>query len=663
MAQFVNHAGHILVVEAPAGPGRRRWLENYLQEAAQWGARTFSVCSDFDSGGPWAGVRGLFDRLLPEIKRSHPDLVDRHAFELVNVLPQLRRSVEVRNPNLTDLAPTSERTRNYPADRAFRNVHGLIDLLDSWKSAVCPDETWVIACDSYDAAGAMSGLFVKELMRRRGERLHITLLAGVGRGKGETTGASLSAAGPVEVMVLDLPAGSPVEMDSGAAAQMATDLEERIGEDRIERQTHLADLIRLWRLAGRFDKLLHYKYIGLETYNTLGLYEDALRYADGLLELAAGHAPDDDRLRWSIVLKLMMSHMGLQNVKTSLALAEGEGLRLVERHPAWGVQLFYLMAMFYARYLKPRDPVKGEAYLERALAALEQANLPEGDYYFNLVFNLNGRAMIRNNQGSHQEAIELCRNGLALLNAHLGAEQHRLHRSVLFYNIGQVYAAIGHHNEAIEHYSVSISMDPNYSEYYNDRGNAFLQLGRLEEARVDYLKAIELSPPYFEVFTNLGQCYRRMGGMDDAIKAYSRAIDIEPGHVLALLGRAKAHEELGHTAAAIADYTAALARDPAQWEAVASRGVMHYEAGDLKSALADFDRAIDLNPKQCDLHQNRATVLTDLGRYHEAANDLRLSLSLNPSAEDRADLEDRLETVLRAAHENRIPEAVEVSVG
>jgi tetratricopeptide (TPR) repeat protein len=653
MTTFLNEtwtgdsSRRILIVEAAAGANRRRWAEDRLQEMAQAGTRAFSVCCDFDAGGAWAGVSELFASLLPEIKAAQPNLLERHAFELVNILPRLRRSLEVRNPNLTDLAPASERTRNYPADRAFRNVHGLIDLLDSWKSAVCPEELWVISCDRYDAAGAMSGLFFRELMRRRGDRLHIRLVAAVDPGNGEETKASFSPALQADVISVNMRASPRTVEDRAAAARTAGELEEQIGDDRVEMQARLAELIQLWRLAGRADKLFRYKRLGFETYHMLGLYADSLRYADGLLELAAEHAPDNDLLQWVILYKLMMSHISLQDVRTSLRLAERVGLELVEQHPEWGIQLFYAMAMFYARFQKPRDLAKGEEYLERSLAAIEEANLEEGDYHFNYVFNRNGLAMIRNFQGRYQEAIELCRNGIAQLNAHLGADQHRLHRSILVYNIGQVYAATGAYNEAIEHYSVAIAMDPNYSEYYNDRGSAYLQIGRLQEAHADYLKAIELSPPYFEVFANLGQCYRRMGAMAEAIEAYSRAIDIEPGHLLALLGRAKAHEESAHVAEAISDYTAALTRDPTQWEAVASRGVMHYEAGDLRASLADFNRAIELKPNQCDLHQNRATVLTKLGRYHEAARDLQVSLSLDPPEEDREEIEARLATLFR----------------
>ncbi len=639
----------VLVLETPGGLSRRRCLTEYSEEEARAGARTFHLSCHFDSGGPWAGVNGLFAELFPELRAQRPDLVERHSLELVYVLPQLRHMLTVNNPTLTDLSANEERVRSYPADRAFRTVHGLIDLLDHWKQTSCPDTPWVIACDDYDGAGAMGTRFFTELMRRRGESLRLRLLVAAGPGKGEQVcGLFSRGRTKAKLVPLDLPAEPEPAPDQREAAEKARDLEKKVAGDRLDMQINIPDLIRLWHQAGRPDKVLQYKWFGLDQYNTLGLYADALHYADGILELVMQHAPDDEYQQWSIMVKMLNAYIGLQDVPATFQLAEGEALNVAQRDPAKLGYLYYMLAMLHARYKKPRDLAKGEEYLDWGLAALEQADMPEEDFHFHSVFNRNGLAMVRNFQGRHQDAIELCRSGLARLNAHLSADRHRLHRSVLVYNIGQVYLATGNHDEALKHYAAAISMDPNYSEYYNERGGIFLQLGRLEEARADYLKAIELSPPYFEVFTNLGQCYRRTGAMKEAIEAYSRALDLEPNQVLALVGRAKAHEELGQTEAAIEDYTAALALDAALWEARASRGVMYYQAGDLQASLGDFDRAIELRPNQCELYENRATVLADLGRDLEAVRDLEKALGLAPSGEDKRAIEARLQALQRA---------------
>jgi len=610
------------VLEAPAGPARANWLGERVEEYARIGARTFQLCCDFEFGGPWAGVTKLFSTLLGEIQHDRPDLIEQHALELVYVLPLLRRSVNIRNPNLTDMAPSSERTRNYPADRAVRNVHGLIDLLDEWKMSVCPTTPWVMACDSFDEAGAMGSLFFRELMRRRSTRLNIRLLASVAPGNGPSACESFDSAVQTELIVrrLDLP--RPTPFDIQAAATSAATLEEWIGDDEFERLANLPRLIYLWKRARRPDKLLQYQFLALETYNTQGLYADAIRYGDGLLDLPSQEAPGDEDLRWRILHKLLMSHLGLEDLDTSLQLAEEVGLPLAEKDANRRNQLFYLLAIFYARFKKPRDFAKGEEYLERSLAAIADSDLPEGERHFRFVFNRNGLAMIRNFQRRPEEAIELCRSGFAYLNEHLDANEHRLHRSILLYNIAQVYAATGAHQEALGYYSATIAQDPNYSEYYNERANVLLQMNRLEEAEADYLRAIELSPPYFEVFTNLGQCYRRRGAMEAAIRQYSRALDLAPKHLLAQLGRAKAYEEAGEREAAIADYSAVIARDATLWEALGSRGVLLYEAGRLQESLADFDTAIQLKPGIAELLENRAIVVADIQKLESVPQEV-----------------------------------------
>lgn len=640
-------SSRIAIIEANPGARRTRYLEKTMQEAFAAGSRTFVLCCDFDEGGPWSGVASLFLQIFPEIQATRPDLIERHTHELVHILPQLRVSLPGWNATLTDIATDSERVRSYSVDRAFRVVNGLVDLLDNWKSEVEHDIPWTVVCDGLDHAGKMSSHFFSELMRRRGEVLDIHLVASAAPGGGEALRASLNSQ-TADLLTLDLPEEPKIPLDSGYAAQRAQALETQIGNDDIEKRVHLPELIRLWRQAGRLDKVFRLKLFGLTVYLHLGLYLDAMRYGDGLMQMAAEHASADRELGWRIVMKLLNGFMGTQKIEAGLQLARHAELELAQQvKPAARIELWYLMAMLYARFQKPRDFAMGEEYLERGLIEIEQAHLSAEEYHFQRVFNRNGLAMIRTFQGRYSEALDLCQSGLDLLNSYVGAHKHKLHRSVLIYNAAQVLATIGEHEKALDHYSQAIAMDPNYSEYHNDRGNLLLALGRFEEARADYLKAIELGAPFFEVFTNLGQCYRNLEDFEQAVKAYSRALDIDPGQLLALLGRAQCHEQLGHVEAAMADYDAVIARDANLWEAIASRGVLHYELGNLAASLTNFNRALELAPGQVGLFKNRAIVLSELGRHHEAAHDLETALGLNPSDEERLDLHARLDAIMQ----------------
>jgi tetratricopeptide (TPR) repeat protein len=637
--RLLDTPSSVLLVEAPDGSGRRQWLKTRLHEAEQRGARTWLLDCDFDRGGPWAGVSDLFASLVDEIEQKRPDLLERHALELSQALPRLQRKLTVNNPTLTDTASQEEKVRNYPVDRAFRLVHGLIDLLDEWKTANGDNRPWVIACDGLDRAGCMASRFFRELIRRRGEKLHLSLLAAVNPAAGEGPCGQFGGGAENRRLSLDPSPEEPAEaIDSPTAAARARELEELAATDGVERRSHLPELIRLWEQAGDPERVLRWKFRGLDTYNSLGLYEDALRYGLDALRLYKELGQDEPPLHWAIFIKLFMCYVGMREPWAAYRLAEEEALPRDLSH-AWRGQLYYLLSMLHARYFPERDFGKAEEYLDLGLELLEQSDLDEGDRHFQCVFNRNGLAMIRHFQRRHEEAIELCRSGYERLSSHLGEDRHRLHRSVLLYNIAQVKMAMGSYDEAIEHYTAAMAMDPNYSEYYNERGSVFLRLGRLEEALVDYRQSIELSPPYHEVFTNLGQCHRRRGEFALALEAYSRALDLEPDQVLPWAGRAKAREEMGFRDEAIADYSAALALDPAQWDVLASRAVLRYEAGQLEESLEDLGKAIDLSPEQADLYSNRAIVLADLGRHREASRDLERYLQLAPQSEDRTDVE------------------------
>lgn len=641
--RWIAEAGTVLAVEAEPGAGRRNWLAERLREAAEGSARTWLLDCDFGTGGPWAGIHEFFVDILPEIRAQRPDLLRKHDYELVHVVPELKREMAVRNPTLTDLSPPEEKVRNYPADRAYRIVHGLIDLLDAWKGA--SEEPWVLACEAWDAAGSIGRAFLRELLRRRGKRLRIVLIAAVGPGRGSAALQDLGNPSGGVVLKLDLPPEPEPAVDRRETVRQLQELQRRIAGDRLEIQIHLPTLIRLSRLAGSAEGVANWQYWGLDIFNTLGFYEDAILYGESALEFFREREPAGaNGLRWAIFVKLFMSYVALQQPERALRLAEEEAIGKTD-DPQQLSRLSYLMAMLHARYLQNRDLHKGEAYLAQGMTDLARAEMSEDDLHFQSVFNRNGLAMIRNFQGRFQEAIELCREGFRELESHLREDRHRLHRSVLLFNMAQVYAAVGAYDDALRHFSLAMDMDPNYSEYYNDRGNVYLKMGRFADACADYQKAIELSPPYYEVYTNLGQVYRRMSRWEEAIRAYSVALDLDPNQALALAGRGQCYDAQGRLEEAAADYSASLAVDPGQWEVLASRAVVFYLSGDLAASLADLDRALELNPGNADLYQNRAVALADLGRNPEAARDLETYLRLQPEAEDRQEVELRLQAL------------------
>ena len=637
-------ASKVLLVEARPGAARRGEINRWLDEARSQGAAAWSLNSSFDFGGPWSGVRELLLDLYPRLRESAPELVSRHDYELTTLVPALRRRIAVRNPNLTDSAVADEKVRNYPIDRAYRIVHGLIELLEGWYQHTGGGR-WVIAVEGYLQAGALQRRFFRELLRRRGAALDITLVLAVDPGEEgavlEDLAASVPASLPVDRVRLDLPADEPAPAAAPEQlSERARQMEEWVIPDNIERETHYPELIRLWRASDQPEGAVRWYVFGLGACNHRGFYEDALVYAGPVLENLAAFAGADDEMRWNIVGNIFQCLAASGRAEEARRVVEDEALARIH-DPRLRARIYYVMAMLHSRYLAQHDLALATNYLQRALYILQWVEMPEADRHFYIVFTSNALALVRFRQGQFQEAVDLCRAGFERLETKLEPERHRLHRSVLMYNIAQVYTAIGAREEAIGYFDRAIEMDRNYSEYYNERGNVLLKLGRPAEAERDYRRAIELSPPYPEVWTNLGQCYRMLE-QPEAVRAFSRSLDLDPRQALALTGRAQALEALGRLDEAIGDYSAALEVDPRQPMVLANRAVLHYEQGRLDDALADLDRAVALAPEMPDLYQNRAVALQDLGRADAAAEDLRTYLRLHPGAPDRAEVESRL---------------------
>ncbi|RKH13618.1 tetratricopeptide repeat protein [Corallococcus sp. CA053C] len=631
--------GGVLLVEAPRGRARTEALRQLQEQARGQGGTCWLLECDRDEGGPWAGLSDLMTDLVPEVQARAPELVLRYDYELVLVVPELQRTVTVRNPTLTDISPEAERTRNYAADRAYRIGHGLIDLLDAWRPR-SDGKPWVIICDNFERGGALVRQFFADLMRRRGKALNVKLVLAVAPGMGDLTRARFDASTPLQRVTPDLPADPPAppvdpkEMAAQARA-LAPEAPDMAGLERV-----LPRLIRAWQRSDEPQRALLPLMQALSTYTTRGMYEDAILYGEAALANLERHCPEALDKRMAIYMKLVNCYAGLGRSAEGLQVAE-KAMTLTDE-PAHLYRWCYILSMFHARYLPKRDLALAEQYLEKGRRYIQQADLPLHTRLFQTAFNRNGLALVRHFQKRYSEAISLCNESFAELNQHLGPDEHLLHRSVLLYNVGQVYSTLGRQEDAIQMYTEAIRMDPNYSEYYNDRGSLYLKLERWAEAERDFLKAIELSPPYMEVLTNLGQCYRLQGRLEEALRTLSHSLDLLPQQVIARVHRGQVYETQGRPEEALVDYDVALALDDTQGLVFASRAVLHYEAGRIDAALVDLDRALTLEPEMADLYQNRSVALAELGRLADAERDLHTYLRLSPAAEDRPEVEQKL---------------------
>jgi tetratricopeptide (TPR) repeat protein len=125
-----------------------------------------------------------------------------------------------------------------------------------------------------------------------------------------------------------------------------------------------------------------------------------------------------------------------------------------------------------------------------------------------------------------------------------------------------------------------------------------LLAGELERAITELDKAISIDPDYIEYYLNRGSVYRQLGNYESALNDFDKAIDRASDQMLQLAGyyeRAVLYHLCNHYEQAIADYTRVIALHPKFPVAYVNRGIAYEEWGKIQEAIADFQRFIKLS--------------------------------------------------------------------
>jgi protein O-GlcNAc transferase len=139
-----------------------------------------------------------------------------------------------------------------------------------------------------------------------------------------------------------------------------------------------------------------------------------------------------------------------------------------------------------------------------------------------------------------------------------------------------------------------------------------------------------LQPHFSDYLVNRGNALRQLKRHVEALESYSRAIALEPKHAGAFLGRANVLFELQHYSEAAAVYDEALVLRPDLIEAWIGRGNSMAKLRQYIRALAAYDEALARNPSSAHSWLGRGTVLLELRRYSEAIAAHERALELQP---------------------------------
>jgi tetratricopeptide (TPR) repeat protein len=360
-------------------------------------------------------------------------------------------------------------------------------------------------------------------------------------------------------------------------------------------------------------------------YEAKALAEDFLPYVDLLTE-------GDERGRFRCLSLIDTCSVYTEDESIGLKTIENLAVPHITR-PDLLAHVNYILSMRHLRYAKVRSVSLAELYMARSLEYVDRAKADRDvkDVAFLESFVENGLAFLRVRQGRHQEAIDLCLAGFKNIGDAYGEKRFVLHRSVLQYNVAQVYVALDRLEEALKYYSKAMEMDIYYSDYYNESGNLLQKLGRYSEAIPYYATAMEYSPPYYEVYYNKGVCHAREGHAEEALWCFDMSVELNPYHAESYALRAELLDALDFGDRAIADYNLAITLKPSLLAARVNRAVYYFNQKVFYLALSDMNYVIGTEKDDASHYENRAAIYQAMNQEDlylsdiEAANRCRVS--------------------------------------
>ena len=193
---------------------------------------------------------------------------------------------------------------------------------------------------------------------------------------------------------------------------------------------------------------------------------------------------------------------------------------------------------------------------------------------------------------------------------------------------GHAQVMAGRWKEALDFFTKSIEIDPQYAKAYGNRGVAYDILGNTKQAIKDFDKAIELDPQDAQVYFDRGLAYAKLGNKNQALMDYNKAIELDPEYALPYIIRGNTYRTLGNIQQAIMDFNKAIELTPQFALTYIHRGDAYGDLGNYQQAIKDYSKAIELDPLSVRAYAMRGGCYGVLGNYQQAIADLKIAARL-----------------------------------
>lgn len=219
------------------------------------------------------------------------------------------------------------------------------------------------------------------------------------------------------------------------------------------------------------------------------------------------------------------------------------------------------------------------------------------------------------------------------------------------------------YQELYDTYNMAISIFPNYSFLYNNRGNLLINFREFDTAIHDFTTAIELAEndstkhnsitnraaakiskrdfngayqdlltaykfdsTDFATLTNLGVVCDEIGKGDETLKYLLKAIELDSSFYPAYLNIGFKYQVMGQYEKALEYHDKVLEFNPDEPLGYSNRSFTKFKLGDLKGAMKDIEKSIRLYPENSYAYRIRALIYIEERKIEKACDDLQTAL-------------------------------------
>ena len=185
------------------------------------------------------------------------------------------------------------------------------------------------------------------------------------------------------------------------------------------------------------------------------------------------------------------------------------------------------------------------------------------------------------------------------------------------FELGNVWASLGRHAEALDEFQRVIQLRPDVAAAHFNLANSLLSLGRWHEAAQTLETCVSLEPSP-ESFENLAAAYVRCERLDDAIDALRKSLQHRPEELsttlrlASLLTARESYQESQQLLEAAQRQAADHPHVRATW------AQWHQAQGNVFGAIDAWGAAIASAPDQSEWRCYQAALLQLVGRHDEA---------------------------------------------